>query len=42
MVSGVIAEFNIFHNGHKYLVDEAKKQSDAVVSVMSGSFVQRG
>lgn len=42
MVSGVIAEFNIFHNGHKYLVDEAKKQSDAVVAVMSGSFVQRG
>ena len=42
MVSGVIAEFNIFHNGHKYLIDEARKQSDAVVAVMSGSFVQRG
>lgn len=42
MVSGVIAEFNVFHNGHKYLIDEAKKQSDAVVAVMSGSFVQRG
>lgn len=42
MVGGVIAEFNIFHNGHKYLVDAARKDADAVVAVMSGSFVQRG
>ena len=42
MVSGIIAEFNIFHNGHKYLVDKAREQSDAVVAVMSGPFVQRG
>ncbi len=42
MVSGVIAEFNIFHNGHRYLIDEARKDADAVVAVMSGSFVQRG
>ncbi len=42
MVSGVIAEFNIFHNGHKYLIDEARREADAVVAVMSGSFVQRG
>ena len=42
MVSGVIAEFNIFHNGHKYLVEKAREESDAVVAVMSGSFVQRG
>ena len=42
MVGGVIAEFNIFHNGHKHLIDEARKEADAVVAVMSGSFVQRG
>lgn len=42
MITGIIAEYNIFHNGHKYQIDEVKKQSDAVVAVMSGSFVQRG
>lgn len=41
-ITGVIAEYNIFHNGHKYQIDEIKKQSDAVVAIMSGSFVQRG
>ena len=41
-ITGIIAEFNPFHNGHKFLIDEAKKNSDAVVSVMSGNFVQRG
>lgn len=42
MICGIIAEYNIFHNGHKYLIDEVKKNADAVVAVMSGSFVQRG
>lgn len=42
MVTGIIAEFNMFHNGHKYIVDCAKDTGDAVVAVMSGSFVQRG
>lgn len=42
MITGIIAEYNIFHNGHKYQIDEIKKHSDAVVAVMSGSFVQRG
>ena len=41
-VTGVIAEYNIFHNGHKYQIDKIKSNSDAVVAVMSGSFVQRG
>ncbi len=41
-VAGVVAEFNPFHNGHKYLLDKARDSSDAVVCVMSGSFVQRG
>lgn len=42
MITGVIAEYNVFHNGHKYQIDEIKKNADAVVAVMSGSFVQRG
>lgn len=41
-ISAVIAEFNPFHNGHEYLLKETKKNSDAVVCIMSGSFVQRG
>jgi len=41
-ITGIIAEYNPFHNGHKYQIGEAKKFSDAVVVIMSGSFVQRG
>ena len=41
---GIIAEFNPLHNGHKYLLDEAKRLSgaDFCIVVMSGNFVQRG
>lgn len=41
---GIIAEFNPFHNGHAYLINEAKKRTNAdrVVIIMSGNFVQRG
>ena len=41
MATGIIAEFNPFHNGHKYLLEKAKDEN-GVVAVMSGSFVQRG
>ncbi len=42
-IYGIIAEFNPFHNGHKYLLDKAKESSDsAAVVVMSGNFIQRG
>lgn len=42
-IGAVICEFNPFHNGHKYLLDEIKKQGfDAIICVMSGSFTQRG
>lgn len=38
-ITGIIAEFNPFHNGHKYLLSQA----DGVkVVAMSGNFVQRG
>lgn len=42
-ISFVAAEYNPFHNGHKYLIDEIKTHGyDAVVAIMSGNFVQRG
>ena len=44
MTIGVIAEFNPFHNGHVYLIEQIKKKyPDAtLVLVMSGNFTQRG
>ncbi len=41
---GIITEYNPFHLGHQYMIEEAKRKSDAdrVIVVMSGSFVQRG
>lgn len=41
---GIIAEFNPFHNGHRYILDQAKKitGADTCAVIMSGSFVQRG
>src|SRR5690606_6201763 len=41
---GVIVEYNPFHNGHLYHLQQAKKvtAADAVVAVMSGYFLQRG
>lgn len=43
-VIGIIAEYNPFHNGHKYQLEQIKKQEpDAkLVVVMSGNFTQRG
>ena len=41
-IAAVICEFNPLHEGHKYVISEAKRLSDAVVCVMSGNFVQRG
>lgn len=42
-VFGIVAEYNPFHNGHMYLIDQAKRHgADAVVAVMSGNWVQRG
>lgn len=41
---GIVTEYNPFHKGHAYMIEEAKRKSgaDRVVVVMSGSFVQRG
>ena len=40
----LIAEFNPFHRGHKYLIDRAKDLTgcDHLAVLMSGDFVQRG
>lgn len=41
---GIIAEFNPFHKGHKYIIEKAKKYTgaDNVVVICSGNYVQRG
>lgn len=42
-VVGIIAEYNPFHNGHKYHIDKIKQTLDAyVVVIMSSNFAQRG
>lgn len=43
-VVGIIAEFNPFHSGHRYLFDCVRKQEPEalIVCVMSGDFTQRG
>lgn len=43
-VTGVITEYNPFHNGHQLHMENAKKltSADYLIVVMSGSFVQRG
>ena len=43
-IVGLITEYNPFHNGHKYHIEQAKKitGADAAIVVMSGDYVQRG
>lgn len=43
-VCGIICEYNPFHNGHKYHIEQTKKICGAthIVGVMSGNFTQRG
>lgn len=43
-VTGIIAEYNPFHNGHLYQLEKAKSDTNAdyLIIVMSGDFVQRG
>jgi predicted nucleotidyltransferase len=43
-VAGIITEYNPFHNGHKYHIEEARRVAgaDYIIAVMSGNFVQRG
>lgn len=42
-VSGIICEYNPFHNGHLHHIRETRKNGAThIVAVMSGNFVQRG
>lgn len=43
-VTGIICEYNPFHNGHLYHINETKKLcgTDRLIAVMSGDFTQRG
>lgn len=43
-ICGIVAEYNPFHNGHKYQIEQTKKLTncDTVIVVMSGNFIQRG
>ncbi|MCM3717273.1 nucleotidyltransferase [Fictibacillus phosphorivorans] len=42
--TGVVVEYNPFHNGHYYHLQESRNvtQADCVIAVMSGNFLQRG
>ena len=41
---GIIAEYNPFHNGHLYQLNESVRLTGAevIIAAMSGNFVQRG
>ncbi len=43
-ITGIIAEYNPFHNGHLYHLHKARQETgaDYLVVVMSGDFTQRG
>ncbi len=41
---GIVVEYNPFHNGHLYHLNQVKKKyaDYIVIAIMSGNFVQRG
>jgi predicted nucleotidyltransferase len=41
---GIVVEYNPFHNGHLYHLQQTKKETNAecLIAVMSGHFMQRG
>ena len=43
-ILGIVCEYNPFHNGHLYHLNESKKitSSDYSVAIISGNFTQRG
>ncbi|MDO5147589.1 MAG: nucleotidyltransferase family protein [Eubacteriales bacterium] len=44
ITAGIIAEYNPFHKGHQYHIEETRRKTmaDYIVIVMSGDYVQRG
>ena len=43
-VVGIIAEYNPFHSGHEFLLNQARliAGKDPIIVLMSGNYVQRG
>lgn len=42
MITGIVAEYNPFHYGHRYQIEQIKNtEDDLIIAVMSGNFVQR-
>ena len=44
-LAAIIAEYNPFHNGHKYQIDKTREllgDDVAIVAIMSGNYTQRG
>lgn len=43
-VLGIVCEYNPFHNGHLYHLEQSKKMTGAnyTIAIMSGNFTQRG
>ena len=44
-VVGIIAEYNPFHSGHEFLINQARLiagSKNPIVVLMSGNYVQRG
>ena len=42
-ITGIVAEYNPFHNGHAYQIKKAREVTgcDYCIAVISGDFVQR-
>ena len=42
--AGIIAEYNPFHQGHAYHIEQTRQMTgaDYIIVVLSGDFVQRG
>ncbi|MFQ9871486.1 MAG: nucleotidyltransferase family protein [Oscillospiraceae bacterium] len=41
-IAGIICEYNPFHNGHAYQIQQVRRCAQGIVAVMSGNFTQRG
>jgi predicted nucleotidyltransferase len=43
-IVAIIAEYNPFHNGHKYQIDKIREEIEdaTIIAIMSGNIVQRG
>lgn len=43
-VIGIVAEYNPFHSGHEFLLNQARlvAENDPIIVIMSGNYVQRG